>query len=111
MTKKKPLKDLLARITLSFKRISFRFGIRTERIFIGPHNRRLLNVIDKGSYKPNLGDEIYIRYKDVRYISGNDTTVNDGNYFSLYGPVELIYGNLNTYQSIRMGRPHPKCGS
>ena len=81
-----------------------------NEFYLDPTTGVYYNVIDKGSYKPNLGDEIYIRYKDVRYISGDDTTVYDGNYFSLYGPVELIYGNLNTYQSTGWVAPIPNVG-
>lgn len=69
------------------------------------------NVIDKGDRKPLLGEEIYIRYKDVRYISDNDTTVYDGNFFSIYGPETLTYGNSTTYPCKGWLAPIPKVGN
>lgn len=69
------------------------------------------NVIDKGDRKPSLGEEIYIRYKDVKYISDNDTTIYDGNFYSIYGPSTLTYGNTNTYTCTGWLSPIPKVGN
>lgn len=81
-----------------------------NEFYLDPATGVYYNVIDKGGYKPNLGDEIYIRFKDVRYLSDKDTTVYSGNYYSLYGPIESIYGNLNTYQSTGWLAPIPNVG-
>ena len=83
-----------------------------NEFYLDPTTGVYYNVIDKGSYKPNLGDEIYIRFKDVRYISEDDTTIYDGNFFEPfpYAPYILTYGNTNTYTCIGWLAPIPNVG-
>ena len=56
------------------------------------------NVIEKGSARRiKNGEEFYIRFKGLRYISGEDTTTYS-NITSLQ-PEVLVYGNSSTYAS------------
>lgn len=57
------------------------------------------NVVDKGGRKPAFGEEVYVRYKNVRYLTGTDTTTYAGNFTSILGPETLVYGNVKTYVS------------
>lgn len=62
------------------------------------------NVIYSGNGEKIIkGENVAIRYKDLEYLSGNDT-VKYSNIFSQY-PEELTYGNTSTYTSAAWAVP------
>ena len=67
------------------------------------------NVIDKGSARRiKNGEEFYIRFKGLKYISGQDTTTYS-NVGSLQ-PEVLVYGNSSTYSSTAWITPLKNVG-
>ena len=68
------------------------------------------NVIDSGNGRRILGgEEFYIRFKGLRYLSSNDTATYS-NIFSLQ-PEVLVYGNSSTYGSVAWVAPLKNVGN
>ncbi len=68
------------------------------------------NVIDSGNGRRILGgEEFYIRFKGLRYISSDDTTTFS-NIYSLQ-PEILVYGNSSTYPTVAWVAPLKNVGT
>ena len=67
------------------------------------------NVVDSGNGRRILGgEELYIRFKGLEYISTGDTTTYS-NIYSLQ-PEILVYGNTSTYGSVAWVAPLKNVG-
>ena len=68
------------------------------------------NVIDSGNGRRILGgEEFYIRFKGLKYLSNNDTSTYS-NTNSLQ-PEVLVYGNTSTYGSVAWVAPLKNVGN
>ena len=68
------------------------------------------NVIDSGNGRRILGgEEFYIRFKGLKYISSDDTTTFS-NIYSLQ-PEILVYGNSSTYPTVAWVAPLKNVGN
>lgn len=68
------------------------------------------NVIDSGNGRRILGgEEFYIRFKGLKYISSDDTTTFS-NIYSLQ-PEVLVYGNSTTYPTVAWVAPLKNVGN
>ncbi|MDD3501768.1 MAG: DUF4827 family protein, partial [Candidatus Cloacimonetes bacterium] len=67
------------------------------------------NVIDAGSSRRiKIGEELYIRFKGLTYISEEDTTTYSN--INTLQPEVLVYGNSSTYSSTAWVAPLQNVG-
>ena len=68
------------------------------------------NVVDSGNGRRILGgEEFYIRFKGLKYLSSTDT-ISYSNIYSLQ-PEVLVYGNTSTYASVAWVAPLKNVGN
>lgn len=71
---------------------------KSNEFFFDASSGIYYNVIDAGDSRRIMqGEELYIRFKGLRYISSNDTTAYSN--MSSLQPEILVYGNPSTYTS------------
>ena len=82
---------------------------KSNEFFFDSTSGLYFNVIDPGnSRKIKKGEEFYIRFKGLKYISSKDTAT----YSNMYSaqPEILVYGNIATYPSVGWVIPLNKVG-